>query len=424
MNKFDKNNILLLIVYLIYAGLLLPSLIANYILIGFLIFCLFFLIKEKLWSYPFDNKLTLLLVLFYLLHIVGLLYTENTKQGLFDLEKKISLIAIPLLASPLFNQLTFVNIHRLRIGIGLISLASSLGYLAFAGFRYYIMFDKDAFYFENFIPYNYVYFSYYFSFAILCLMYEFWTVTIKPFWRFAILFVLPAYALAILTVVSSKMGIISFLVGYFVLLIFYIKNYKLVIAGVVSILLISVLLISTNITTLERFINLKEKVEILKKDKYSYDEPFTGLTLRLTFWRLAVKHLVEDDTYVFGTGTGDAQDYLNKIYALHNLDAGGYKDFNPHNQWVQTFLQLGLLGVFLLALIFTLSVIRAIKNNNFILLLFLIISLCFALSESILEVNKGIVFFSLFITILVSTQKLNQDGTSSIGNNLKKSKEH
>ena len=413
MNKFDKNNILLLIVYLIYAGLLLPSLIANYILIGLLAFCAFFLVKEKLWRFPFANKLTLLLVLFYLLHIVGLLYSENMKQGLFDLEKKISLIGIPIFGSALFSQLRLGNIHWLRIGIGLISLASSFGYLAFAGFRYYIIHDKGAFYFENFIPYNYVYFSYYFSFGILCLMYELWTVTIKPFWRFAILFVLPAYALAVLTVVSSKMGIISFLVGYIVLLVFHIKNYKLVIAGLVSILLISVLLISTNMTTLERFVNLKEKIEILKKDKYSYDEPFTGLTLRLTFWRLAIKHMIEDKTYPVGTGTGDAQDYLNNVYVIHNLDAGGYKDFNPHNQWVQTFLQLGLVGVLLLGMIFVLSIVRAIKNNNFVLLLLMIITFCFMLSESILEVNKGIVFFSLFFTILASTKRLNQNGTQA-----------
>lgn len=402
MNKFDKNNILLLIVYLIYAGLLLPSLIANYILIGFLVFCLFFLIKEELWRYPFDNKLTLLLVLFYLLHIVGLLYTENIKQGLFDLEKKISLIAIPLLASPLFSGFSIRKIHQLRIGIGLLSLASTVGFLVFAGFKYYAQNDKDAFYFENFIPYNYVYYSYYLSFTVLCLIYELWNAKVKPFWRFTSLILLPAYTIAILTIVSSKMGILSFLVGYIVLLVFHIKSFKLVIAGLISILLISVLLISTNMTTLERFVNLKEKVEILEKDKYAFDEPFTGLTLRLTFWRLAVKHMVEDDVYVFGTGTGDAQDYLNNIYALHNLDAGGYKDFNPHNQWIQTFLQLGLVGVFLLVVIFVLSGIRAIKNNSFILLLFLIITFCFMLSESILEVNKGIVFFSLFFTILVS----------------------
>ncbi len=416
MNKFAKNNILLLIVYLIYAGLLLPSLTANFILIGFLALCLFFDLKEKLWRYPFVNLPVLALIIFFLLHVVGLLYSENIKQGLFDLEKKISLIAIPLLASPMFNQFSFRKIHQLRIGIGLISLASSVGFLVFSGVKYYILNDKDAFYFENFIPYNYVYYSFYLSFTILCLIYELWNAKAKLFWRFAALILLPAYTIGILTIVSSKMGIISFLVGYVVLLIFHIKNYKLVVAGFVSILLISVLLISANMTTLERFANLKEKVEILKKDKYSYDEPFTGLTLRLTFWRLAVKHMAEDEVYVFGTGTGDAQDYLNKIYAIHNLDAGGYKDFNPHNQWIQTFLQLGLMGVFLLIVIFILSGIRAIKNNNFILLLFLIITFCFMLSESILEVNKGIVFFSLFFTILVSTQNSNQDHSSLVGN--------
>ncbi|MFN0189078.1 MAG: O-antigen ligase family protein [Bacteroidia bacterium] len=318
------------------------------------------------------------------------------------MEKKLSLFVIPLLASPLLGQFTSIDMHKFRIGTGLISLVSSVGFLILAAFRYYIGNDKDAFNFESFIPYNYVYYSFYFSFTVLCLSYELWETKLSLFWKFIALFLLPAYGLAILTIVSSKMGILSFLIGYSVFIIFKIRNYKLIAVCFFSISLIAILFISSNVTTLDRFIDLKEKTEIIEKDKFSYNEPFTGLTLRLTFWKIAINHMIKDKNYLFGMGTGDAQDYLNEIYKIHNLDAGGYKDFNPHNQWIQTFMQLGLGGVFILSLVFILSMINSLKYKNFALTLFLATTFCFTLSESIFEVNKGIVFFSLFFTVLVS----------------------
>jgi O-antigen ligase len=401
MTKFDigKNNTLLLIVYLTYGALLLPSLAVNYALAILFAFCLFVFTKKRQFQELSWTRPQLILIFFYFLHIAGLFYSENSEQGSFDLEKKLSLLLIPVLTAPLLAQFTPSHFHKFRLGVGLISLFSSIVFLILAAFKYYVQENKDAFNFETFIPYNYVYYSFYFSFSVLG------ETKVSRFWKFTLLFLLPTYSIGVLTIVSSKMGIISFLLGYITFLVFKVKNYKLIAAGFLSASLITFIFISSNPTTLDRFIDLKEKTEIIEKDKFSYDEPFTGLTLRLTFWKIAINHMVEDKVYLFGTGTGDSQDYMNRVYKIHNLDAGGYEGFNPHNQWVQTFLQLGLMGVLALASVFISGIISSLKNKNFALTLFLITAFCFTLSESIFEVNKGIVFFSLFFTILVSQKK-------------------
>ncbi len=41
-------------------------------------------------------KLGILLIGLYVLHVIGMLFTENVDRGLFDLEVKLSLLALPI----------------------------------------------------------------------------------------------------------------------------------------------------------------------------------------------------------------------------------------------------------------------------------------------------------------------------------------
>ena len=44
-----------------------------------------------------NNKIALLFISFYLLHLVGLSYTQNIPDGLFDIQVKLSLLLFPLI---------------------------------------------------------------------------------------------------------------------------------------------------------------------------------------------------------------------------------------------------------------------------------------------------------------------------------------
>src|SRR5690606_9341855 len=51
--------------------------------------------KEK-WHIAKENFLLHLIILFFLIHTAGLLYSENIADGFFDIEKKIFMILIPI----------------------------------------------------------------------------------------------------------------------------------------------------------------------------------------------------------------------------------------------------------------------------------------------------------------------------------------
>jgi O-antigen ligase len=159
------------------------------------------------------------------------------------------------------------------------------------------------------------------------------------------------------------------------------------------------LILYFNDTTRSRFTELTQNLSILTRDKLG-EEVITDLNMRLLFWKISILHSWNDHLVLTGVGTGDAQDYLDSLYTHPNYQLYGYVGWDSHNQWVFTFVQLGVIGVAAMALLFGWSFKGAFRRSDLRFMIFLIITFGFSQSESILESNKGIVFFSLLFTLL------------------------
>jgi len=81
------------------------------------------------------------------------------------------------------------------------------------------------------------------------------------------------------------------------------------------------------------------------------------------------------------------------------MDDAGYLNFNLHNQYLEYFLKFGLIGLLYFLTILFLSFRKAIKEKNKLYFSFLLIFCLFSLTESNLEVQRGIVFFVLINAI-------------------------
>jgi O-antigen ligase len=83
------------------------------------------------------------------------------------------------------------------------------------------------------------------------------------------------------------------------------------------------------------------------------------------------------------------------------------EQLNSHNQFLQTFLALGLPGILLLLSLFVFPIINSLKTKNYILFCFLVIVFLNFLTESMLETISGVVFFAFFYSLLIanSTRK-------------------
>jgi O-antigen ligase len=98
------------------------------------------------------------------------------------------------------------------------------------------------------------------------------------------------------------------------------------------------------------------------------------------------------DYWLLGTGPSNMGKTLDTYYREYNFVFGVNDGFNPHNQFLHTFLNLGIGGfVLLIALIVTIA-ISAVKRKDNLLGALLFIFLIFSMTASTLSVNKGIVF--------------------------------
>jgi O-antigen ligase len=390
-----------------FAGLFFSIYIGNLLLLILLVVGLFYNHYQHTIKSLKTNHLIWFPIIFFSIHIIGLVYTQNMSNGLFAIEKQIYFLLVPcLLFYPIYNFSSREH-NRLIKNLGLIAFSSSFVVLITALIKFSILGDPMAFYFENFSPISYVYYSMYFVWAStsLCvwLVDSEYGLTHKIFYTSALVI----YSIGFLVIVSCKMAIIAFVLCLFYLFYKKLQNKKMLITAIVITIISLALFISMSKITQDRFLVLTKNFEILNKDHLSGDdEEFNGLNLRLLFWKYTIQEVSVNNWELIGAGTGDAQDLVDNSYARHNLDEYGYVGFDPHNQWIFTYAQLGLIGIVVLIIMYWFSFRAAILSENLPFFFFLLTTVLFSITESIFESNKGIVFFVMLFTIMSSQKNI------------------
>ncbi|MGC3945945.1 MAG: O-antigen ligase family protein [Chryseolinea sp.] len=145
---------------------------------------------------------------------------------------------------------------------------------------------------------------------------------------------------------------------------------------------------------------LREKV--VGKLSYNIEMPFigdwTGVTIRLAIWQCAWDAVKESPFY--GNGTGDARDKLSEAYARNKFLLGVAQSFNSHNQYIESYLMQGVFGLLVLLIVHAVPLFGKMNAKNWIMSLFILLMLMGYMTEAILSVQKGVVFFSFFFPVL------------------------
>ena len=178
-----------------------------------------------------------------------------------------------------------------------------------------------------------------------------------------------------------------------------IKSRSVVLGGVLMIgfFLLVFFLINGNSNLRERIIQLKDyKYELSQ----NHVEGYNGLTTRLAQWEASMPIIKEYP--IFGVGVGDVQDKLQETYKRHFLKYSYLERFNAHNEYVQTMLGLGFIGliIFLFALLY--PFIQAYRKREVVYMCFIALFAYCCITESALHVQKGIVFYSFFNSLFLS----------------------
>ncbi len=141
----------------------------------------------------------------------------------------------------------------------------------------------------------------------------------------------------------------------------------------------------------------------IQQSQFDYDTPFNGISLRLLQWRFAIEILDDTKSWLTGVGNARKQELLNAKYEHYGVYTGnpdlgdsGYLDYNFHNQYVETLVGGGIVGLLLLVLLFVYSGLYLSRERLFPSYILLIICLFF-ITESVLERQAGLLMFCLIL---------------------------
>jgi len=122
---------------------------------------------------------------------------------------------------------------------------------------------------------------------------------------------------------------------------------------------------------------------------------------RIILWTAALE-IVKKHPYV-GVGTGDAQEELKEEFAKVNYEKGLKKNHDAHNQYLHSTVSIGALGGIIVITMLCIPFLFAFQKQDYLYLIFLSLLGISFLTESILEVQRGTLFYGFFNSLFASS---------------------
>lgn len=331
---------------------------------------------------------------FYLLHLLSaLFFSTNSQSSHQQIEVKLTFCLFPILffafefkdydLRKILKIFIFgvcaVSIYCIFIAITLVSLTKNIEFLFYHSLA-------------SSINMSAIYLSYFVGIAcIFCL-----DLMFKKDIKFKIgLWILPVL-IGTLIILSAKMVLFTtvlIMVSMSMLRYLNTKNYLGILLVIVGIIFVATIIYHIPFVY-QRFV--ESQFNFNSQDKYNEN----GLAGRIGIWKCA--WTVISNNMIWGVGAGDSWEALIESYHKNNFALGIYWNYDTHNQYLRTWLGLGLVGLFYFLVIIMYSIYIGLKSKNLISVYFVLFFAICCLTESIFESQKGIVFFNFFNTLFLS----------------------
>lgn len=359
-------------------------------------------IKKKL-KFHF-SKIHLAFIGLYLLYVLGMFYTLDQKEAAHTLESKMSFVIFPLLflARP---------IERIDFSIPIWSYIGALLILNLEGlfgsaWCYSSTGEIACLLSSQFSPVHHpTYLAIYLLIGVGFVRYGY-LYHVKGFnkWNqyLLILFFLMSYVLTMSLSAMLFLILFSAVVGFITMYKFLgMLKTVLVLVGFIGTL---IFIVSRNKLLVYDVKRTSNSVANYLSDPEEYlrngNRKLIGNEVRLILWTNSVQII---KSHPFGIGTGNTDLYMTEKLNHYKLYELAEKKYNPHNQFLQTWMEIGVQGFAVLLFLFSALAAKAVKMRN-ALLFVLVFSFAFnCLFESMLQRQSGIVFFtymSFFLLLL------------------------
>lgn len=399
-NEMKYIEVLSIYIGLVAFGIVVLPKMTGLLLLGLIVFIIYGFIKKEL-TFKL-NKIGGLFIFMYFAFLIGTIFTHNTPLALRYVENKLSYLLFPLLFS--FKPKDELKLNWAFIGfvfgtflITLIGLFKGIYcYLGPSGSRGCILASSVS-------PYIHpTYLSVYLMISIGIVL-KGW----KEKWSyFKAIWILPFIIFAVLMqfLLLSLSGILFLfiVIGIYCLYLLKKKVNKLVFYSSIIILPLLGYITITNTPQIEgEYNNAKWYADEYLKNPENFvlcrKYPMSGTEVRIVMWTAAVRAIQK---HPLGVGTGNVDEYLTKELRLLNQEELAKEELNPHNQFFQTTLEIGVLGILILLSIIGYGFYISFQQKDYLLML-IIGSLFFnSLFESMLQRHSGIVIYTFWVCLL------------------------
>jgi O-antigen ligase len=395
-----------------------------------------------------QNNFAVGLIGLYFLYALSLIWSDNISFALTDLLLKSPMFIIPLVVLSQ-DKLSGKQINTILLSFSLSSISLNLFCLGDAYFSFINTEQIHEFYYSHLtINMHTAYQAMFTCLSIVFFVYLFIKEKSISSW---VTYSAVAIQMIFVLLLSSRMQILIMIVIVPVYFLFYYYRKKKVVLGLLYALLIfgfAYLIITAPSSLNSRYTKTISHINSIGVDNDNSDP-------RKFIWTQGLE--VIKNHWLIGTGVGDAKDALVDRYSKCILDnpttenlvdstvsqikqnqkAVSYlkekainsdisyeeqlsdhakyilvrkndeykfafeRKYNFHNQYLQTFGAIGLFGFLFLCFLFVYPLILSIKNKDYLVISFLFITGASFLTESMLERQAGVAFFSFFYVLLI-----------------------
>jgi len=358
--------------------------------IGFILWILTFYLNKN--TFTFKRAFSGIgkwYLLYYAVLLLGMLWTENDSFGLSKLENKLSFLLIPVLFTISHFSISRKQFMNVLLFSLLMSLLINYGLALYKSFTLDESSIYDSLFNANFS--QFMHRSYYCNYLIIgCIVILDRLFQKEDKWLYLMLFTL--FSIGIFQTLA-KSGILI----YFILIPAFLfwqllktKKHKTILISLLGFVMSIFFLAKVDNPIKTRFKLIPDALENFE----SKNNPSTeSNTSRLLMWNTSID--VFKQFTLTGVGTGDYDDVLTAKNESFGNSGVAMHRYNSHNQFLNTMVQLGLLGLVVLIMLFLNGFKIAYQQRNIIGIFTLSCFFLNFLFESFIETQAGIILFCL-----------------------------
>jgi O-antigen ligase len=347
------------------------------------------------------NKAVWIIASIFFLNLITIIYSNYPLEGFKDVDHQLGIVLFPVCFSVTNIDLKKYKLSLLKIFA--LTCTATIVYLYIDAFRviHYFHLPLLSILSEQFINQKFsapiglhaTYFSMYVALSISTFLYLFFGDPGLNNWKYIFLTVI---LFAGLIQLSSRSVFISTCIIVMITIPVLLLNGK----KRLPFFLISFLTLLLIILAITNFDSLKKRYVSDLENDLSENAVTPDLSkTRVERWNLELG-LISKSPFI-GYGSGSEKYILKDKYFEKKFYVSYLLELNSHNQYLSFLINTGVFGLLLYLYILYFGFAAAIKNRNFLFVSLLILITIVSISENILDVNKGIFFYSFFFSFFL-----------------------